>query len=409
MTNIQIVSIVLIVVLFILLFVFDGINKSINEFSSKDAKENKKNKIAVIIINNEKKALVTVNILETVFSVLITLFFVLFFREFNISLYTVYSVLSSILLITFILFFPKKTAQNNPIKYFNLFGWLLIPFYFLLYPLTTLFMWQKSSLSKALDVTSEDDVSEDDLIDYIEDATEDGVFSKDESELIKNVIEFDDILVKNVLVPRTSLVAASSNNSKDEIRNIFITSGYSRLPYYKESLDNIIGIITYKDFINNCILGDKSIKSIVKEPLNVTEYMKIKDLLAVLQKTKTHIAIVKDEYNGTIGIITLEDILEELVGDIYDEHDKVVELVTKIDDTTYLVKGDAELDVLYEKMELDIDNTDDYQTVNGYILDYCQAMPKENDVISTPNIEFKIMKTSETKILEALASLKNNN
>ena len=194
-------------------------------------------------------------------------------------------------------------------------------------------------------------LTEEELLTMVEEAQDDGGINDEEGELIRNAIEFNDIQVTDVHTPRVDVVAIDETDSREEIDRVFCESNFTRLPVYRDTIDNIIGIINQKDFYNsNKFKGD--IKDIISKPLYVIPNMKISELLPLLQANKTHIAVITDEYGGTVGIVTLEDILEELVGEIWDEHDEVVEDFIKISDTEYKVMGSADLDDLFDLFDM---------------------------------------------------------
>ena len=167
----------------------------------------------------------------------------------------------------------------------------------------------------------EDKITEEELLSIVEEAEEDGTLDSEETELISSVIEFNDVEVSEILIPRTSLVAIEEKDSLEEIKKLFLEEGYSRLPVYKNSIDTIVGVINVKDFFRLLDSQEKSIESIIYQPIICSEYLKIQELLRIMQAKKEHLAIVVDEYGGVKGIVTMEDILEEIVGEIFDEHD----------------------------------------------------------------------------------------
>ncbi|MBQ1180720.1 MAG: CBS domain-containing protein, partial [Treponema sp.] len=179
-------------------------------------------------------------------------------------------------------------------------------------------------------------------------AQEDGTLKQEETKLIRSVIEFDDLEVGDILTPRINIAAVDEKDSMKEIQKIFESTGYSRLPVYKESIDTIIGTIHEKDFYNSYITDKKNIKDIMQNAFYTTKHTKISNLLKQLQKQKIHMAIVLDEYGGTLGIVTMEDILEELVGEIFDEHDEEVSYFKTISENTFIIDGHAPLNKTFE-------------------------------------------------------------
>ncbi len=178
---------------------------------------------------------------------------------------------------------------------------------------------------------------------------------------------------------------------------MFESSGHSRLPIYEKDLDHIIGIIHYKDFMYHVITGKKTLKNMMKEPIYVTEYMKIVDLLHLLKSKKEHLAIVKDEHGGTQGLVSLEDVIEELVGDIFDEHDEIEKDITKLSEGHYLMKGSAELEQVMQILDFEYE---DAQTLNGFMLDQMGKIPYVNEELIYDDYVFKVKKATKKMVIE---------
>lgn len=240
-------------------------------------------------------------------------------------------------------------------------------------------------------------VTEDEFLTYVAEVEKQGGINANEKELIQRVIDFDALKVTEILTPRVDIQAVDITDDPADISDIFESTGHSRLPVYDKDLDHIIGILHYKDFIYHVVTGKKTVKQMMKDPIFVTEYMKIVDLLHMLKTKKEHLAIVKDEHGGTQGLASLEDIVEELVGDIFDEHDAVEKDITKIDQDHYIVKGSAELEDVLKLLGFEYD---DAQTMNGFMLDQMGKIPFVNESFEYEGFSFKVRKTTKKKILE---------
>ena len=248
----------------------------------------------------------------------------------------------------------------------------------ILTPLTFIFMGLKVLLKKIVGKNTEPEFSEDELLTIVEEAEAGGAIGEEQRELISNAIEFNDIEAIDVLTPRVDIVAIEKGTPVAEIKQVFRESGLSRLPVYEDDLDNIIGVLNQKDFYNNNVRNIKDTEKIIKPVAYVAETIKAAVLLKKMQAKKTHIAIVVDEYGGTTGLVTLEDIIEEIVGDIYDEHDTVSSKeVRPAGDNTYLVAGSADLEDFFELFDEEIDV--DANTVNGWVMIELDKLPKEGD------------------------------
>lgn len=249
---------------------------------------------------------------------------------------------------------------------------------FILTPLTFIFNGLKVFLKKAFGKKDEPEFSEDELLTIVEEAEAGGAIGEEQSELIANAIEFNDIEAIDILTPRVDIVAVERGTPVAEIRNVFRESGLSRLPVYEDDLDNIIGVINQKDLYNNNIKTIKDTEKIIKPVAYVAETLKAAVLLKKMQAKRTHIAIVVDEYGGTTGLVTLEDIIEEIVGDIYDEHDTVTSKdVRPAGDDIYMVAGGANLEDFFEMFDEEIEA--DATTINGWVMIELDRLPKVGD------------------------------
>ncbi len=248
----------------------------------------------------------------------------------------------------------------------------------ILTPLTFIFMGLKVLLQKMFGKNTEPEFSEDELLTIVEEAEAGGVLGEEQSELISNAIEFNEIEAIDVLTPRVDIVAIEKGTPVADIKQVFRDSGLSRLPVYEDDLDNIIGVINQKDFYNKNVRTIKDTEKIIKPVAYVAETLKAAVLLKKMQAKKTHIAIVVDEYGGTTGLVTMEDIIEEIVGDIYDEHDTVSSKeVRPAGDNTFLVAGSADLEDFFEMFDEEIEA--DCNTVNGWVMIELDKLPKEGD------------------------------
>ena len=248
----------------------------------------------------------------------------------------------------------------------------------ILTPLTFIFNGLKVFLKKVFGKKEEPEFSEDELLTIVEEAEAGGAIGEEQSELIANAIEFNDIEAIDILTPRVDIVAVERGTPAAEIKQVFRDSGLSRLPVYEDDLDNIIGVINQKDLYNNNVKTIKDTEKIIKPVAYVAETLKAAVLLKKMQAKRTHIAIVVDEYGGTTGLVTLEDIIEEIVGDIYDEHDAVTSRdVRPAGKDTYMVAGGANLEDFFELFdeEIDVDAT----TVNGWVMIELDRLPKTGD------------------------------
>ncbi|MBR4036648.1 MAG: HlyC/CorC family transporter, partial [Oscillospiraceae bacterium] len=238
------------------------------------------------------------------------------------------------------------------------------------------------------------------LISIVDEIEDEGVLEEDEADLVQSAIEFNDIDAGEVLTPRVDICAIDKSADKEKILETFLLYNYSRMPVYEGSIDKIIGFINQKDFFAAVIKGVESpMESLIKPCLYVPPKMKIIDVMHMLQKDKVHMAVVTDEYGGTQGIVTLEDILEQLVGDIWDEHDEETQQIFKVDDLNYEVMGETTMDDVYEEI-LNTKNKqiDGYQTLSGYLMEKLERIPDQGDSFSDDYLIYTVKIVEDNRI-----------
>lgn len=267
-------------------------------------------------------------------------------------------------------------------------------------PITFLFnLWQKLVL-RIIKADGEVNVTEEEIITVVEEAASDGEIDEQESELIKNVIKFSDLDVNDILTPRVDVAAVDITWDRERIASVFAETEFSRLPIYKENIDSVVGILYQKDFYNH---STQPVEELIKPVKFIFSSMKISRLLKLFQDSKCHMMIVTDEYGGTEGIVTLEDVIESLVGEIYDEHDEVVEEIVKISDNKYRVLGSTSMDKFLETFELELEDEDDdsdITTVSGFAAHNLEKIPDEGESFEHENLKITITKTDNNRVVE---------
>lgn len=296
---------------------------------------------------------------------------------------------------------PKNIAKHIPEKFAMFATPLLSLLVFIFRPLTFIFDYFEKLISQ-LYKDSDDSYSTDEFITMVEEANEDGEIEDHEADLITNALEFNDLDVGEILTPRIDVIAIDvDEDSVEDIEIKYRDSGFSRLPVYEDNIDNIIGVLIEKDFYYH-LLYEKStnIKEILKDVIYTSPQVKISSLLKQFQTSKTHMAIVVDEYGGTQGIITMEDILEELVGEIYDEHDEVIEYYKKIDENTYLVKADVDYEDMFEHFGIEIDEDYEFNTTSAWVIDVFDKIPEVGDSFDFKNMHIEVTDADSKKVNE---------
>ncbi len=311
---------------------------------------------------------------------------------------TVSTVALTVIILIFGEISPKSLSKESPEAWAMFAAPLLRLFMIVLTPLNFLFSQWKVLLSKLFRHRGEDGITEEELVGMVDQAQTEGGLDEHESDLIRNAIEFNDLEVSEILTPRVDLVAIEENCTMEEAAALFAESGYSRIPIYQETIDNIVGVVHEKDFYAARYRGETCLKNLLSTVFYTTGNTKISELLRILQKNKAHMAVVVDEYGGTEGIATLEDILEELVGEIWDEHDEVIETFQKRDDGSYLIACSASLDDMYDLFQVRGDCG--AATVSGWVMEQVGRVPEEGDHFQAEGLDVTVTKVEHRRVLE---------
>ena len=352
---------------------------------------------------------------------------------------TVSTIVTTIVVLIFGEISPKSIAKESPEVFAKFSAPFLHILMMLLTPVTFLFSQWKKLLSCIFKSSETHGITDEELMTIVEEATQEGDIDDQEGDLIQNAIGFMEMEAAEIFTPRVNVIGIPLDATKSEIAKTFSDTGFSRLPVYDDDIDHIVGIVYQKDFHNHIYHTNKPLSSIIRPALFVTENTKVGPLLKKMQAKKSHIAIIIDEFGGTDGIITMEDILEELVGEIWDEHDEVtedfrkqsdgswivlgsasvadlyeklglpededidsntvnglVQEIQKVSDTEYLVTGTASIDKVYE--ELDIDKEFDVFTVSGWIMGILERVPKEGDHFVSDGLDVTVLKMADRRV-----------
>lgn len=337
------------------------------------------------------------NIVNIAAASISTVLFVGYFGDLGVTLATG---VTTILVLIFGEISPKSIAKELPETYAMFATPSLSVLVWIMTPLNFFFSVWKKMLAKVFKLHNDDSMTQEELMTIVEEAQNDGDLSEHEGDLISAAIEFNDLDVNDILTPRVDIISIDLKMSLKEVEELFRYNRFSRLPVLDGNIDNIIGMIHEKDFYSLYYNKTGNLESIVQEIVYTSPTMKISSLLRQLQSNKTHMAVVIDEYGGTAGIITLEDILEELVGEIWDEHDEVIEYYHQIEDNKFLVSCEANLEDMFEYFDLDVSEDYEFNTVGGWVIHELEKMPLVGDVFVYENLMITIMKIDSRKVLE---------
>lgn len=362
-------------------------------------KGNKKAQTVIKLSENYDTLISTVlignNIVNILASSLSTLLFVDLLKDGSLAEWSsaISTAVLTIVILTFGEISPKTIAKKKPESFAMFSAPIINALVYFLFPLTFVFKQLQKLLAKIFKNDDDKGITEEELISIIEEAEEDGDINKEESTLIKSAIEFNELEVSDIFTPRIDITAVSTEATKEEVAAVFTESGYSRLPLYEGDLDNVIGILYYKDFYTSEF---EKLEQIMKPVIYVAQTQKINDLMKELQDKQLHLAIVMDEFGSTAGIVTLEDIVEEIVGEIWDEHDEKVIEIEEINETEYIVSGKANISKFFNLLE--IDDEPDAQTVNGWVMTVLGRIPQENDTFESTGLQVKVLKMDGKRV-----------
>lgn len=295
---------------------------------------------------------------------------------------------------------PKSLAKERPEAWAIVATPLLRVMAVVLTPVNFLFTQWKKLLRVLLRHQDDDGITEEELMGMVDQAETEGSLDQHESDLIRNAIEFNDMEVSEILTPRVDLEALADTATMEEAAAMYADSGFSRLPIYHDSIDNIIGVLHEKDFYAAYCRGVKRLSELKGSVLYTTETARISDLLRQLQQNKVHMAVVVDEYGGTQGIVTMEDIMEELVGEIWDEHDEVIEEFRKQSDGSYLVACSADLDDLYDLFDMKPGQEYDASSVSGWVMEEVGRVPDVGDRFQADGLDVCVTRVEHRRVME---------
>ncbi len=364
---------------------------------------NKRAKLVLKIANNYDKLITNVLIGNNIVNILATTIATIIFGQIWYNDQSLAATMTTVIMTLVVLIFgeilPKTMAKCFPEKYAMFSAPIIYGISFVFYPLSLFFLLLQKLVKKIFRMPKES-VTNEELITIINEAENTGGIDKENGELIRSAVEFDDVVVGKIFTPRVDITAVEKSMSMDEIFEIFKKSGFSRLPVYENNIDNIIGFIHEKNFFLAKVENKPNINDIIQPVLFTQEQVKVDDLLKHLQKNKSQIAIVIDEFGGTDGLVTMEDCIEELVGEIYDESDKVEEPIQKIDDKNFIVLGSVELETFFDLFKIKADNLEEIEstTVGGWICEHLGLLPNKGVSFEYQNVKIEVYENVRHRI-----------
>ncbi len=297
---------------------------------------------------------------------------------------------------------PKTIAKGNAEAMSIFFSRILSGLMFILTPISAVFLLIQKGATRLFNKKSEVTVTEQELMHIIDEIEDEGVLEAQESALVRNALEFDETTAEQIMQPRVNVVGVDLYDSNEEIMELFKSEAYTRLPVYEKSLDHIVGVISYRDFTQKMMEDPHfSLSEIISDIMYIPSLMHISELLKRMQKEKEHIAVVVDQYGGTAGIVTMEDVLEELVGEIWDENDEVFMPVRFLSDNTFIVSGEVskvDFNRYFESRDMDYEINGDFNTVGGWVFELFGRIPSPGDKIETDEFDITVQDLNERRI-----------
>ena len=362
-------------------------------------KGSKKAKLACELLEHYDKLLSTILIGNNIVNILMaSIGTVLFVRHYGDVGATISTIVVTVVVLVFGEISPKSVAKDCAERFAMFSAPILQVFLFVLTPLNFLFSLWKKLLAKVFRLNGESKMSQEELLMLVDEVQQDGSIDKNEGELLKNAIDFSEQQAQDILIHRVDLAALPITASKEEVAALFTETKYSRLLIYQDSIDHILGTVHQKDFYVGCGITEKPLPEIIVPPLFVLENEPISRLLKTLQKAKTHVAVVVDEYGGTCGIVTMEDILEELVGEIWDEHDEIEVFIRKTGANTFLVDAGMDFDEFAAYFQLKADS--EMTSVSGWVMEQFGRVPESGERITAGPLDVLVTKVDNHRIEE---------
>lgn len=378
---------------------FSSFNKT--RLKTLQEKGSKRASLVLKLSENYDKLLSTILIGNNIVNILAaSLGTVMFVKMYGDVGATISTVVITIVVLIFGEISPKSIAKDFPEK-FAMFSAPFLQFLiWILLPLNFLFTMWKKFLSLFFKHNQDDKMSQDELLMLVDEVQEEGSIDDSEGNLLRNAIEFSELRAEDILTHRVDLESLSIDSTKEEISDLFETSKFSRLLVYSEDIDNIVGVLHIKDFYTKDGITSKSIEEIMTAPIFIHKTEKVSSLLKRLQAEKSHIAVVLDEFGGTLGIVTMEDILEELVGEIWDEHDDVEEDFKQLPSGEYTVNCDVSMDDFCNFFDIQIES--DSSTLNGWIAEKLDKVPEKGEQFTYNTLQITVTETDSHRVMSAL-------
>lgn len=370
---------------------------------------------ALGILKKYDKALTTIlignNVVNIATSSIATVLFISLIGETYGSLIS--TIVTTLVVLTFGEILPKSIAKDFAETLCIAFSALLSFLMVIFTPFSAFFILLKKGISKLMRHEESVSVTEEELMAIIDEIEDEGVLEEQESDLVRSALQFDETTVDEIITPRVGITAAEISEGADSVREKFLSEQYSRMPVYEKTLDNIVGIVTEKDFFREYEKRGENftVGEIMQDTIYFPHMLKISEVLKKMQKQKCHMSVVLDQHGGTLGIVTMEDILEELVGEIWDESDEVKSPVTALGENEFEVYGDVSVNSLrrwLSERDIDVQLSDEAHTVAGWVMELFGSIPKSGDKTETDDFAITVLEAEDLRVIKVRVQIKEH-
>jgi len=372
------------------------------------SKQQKKAMRVQELLNKEIRTVSSLQFVDVLCKVFLLISFIEIINELDLVWFLLSIFVVAFLMTIILIAIPKIIAEKSATETIMNFSGIIQFLSIITFPISFVISFIKGFFNNSMDDFEDDSYINEEIISIVDKSEQEGSLEKDESELVRSALEFNDLDIEDIFTPRIEVIAADKEWDLDKIRSVFKENQYSRLPVYEGTIDKIVGVIHERDFYNVYDGSIETLDKILQKPIYVPENYSMMETLRLLQKNKSHLAIVIDEYGGTEGIVTLEDILEELVGEIWDEHDEIIEDIIKVNDSTFIFTGNVLLAEMFDALDIYDGEAEEFDsnTIGGWITELQERFPERREKLSYKDLTITVLDAND-RVVKKIKVVKN--
>ena len=372
------------------------------------SKQQKKAMRVQKLLNNEIRTVSSLQFVDVLCKIFLLISFIEIISELDLVWFLLSIFVLALLVTITLVAIPKIIAEKSATETIMNFSGIVQLLYIITVPISLIICFIKGFFANSMDDFEDDSYINEEIISIVDKSEQEGSLEKDESELVRSALEFNDLDIEDIFTPRIEVIAVDKDWDLEKIRSVFKENQYSRLPVYEGTIDKIVGVIHERDFYNVYDGSIETLDKILQKPIYVPENYSMMETLRLLQKNKSHLAIVIDEYGGTEGIVTLEDILEELVGEIWDEHDEIVEDIIKVNDSTFIFTGNVTLAEMFDALDIYDGEAEEFDsnTIGGWITELQERFPERREKLSYKDLTITVLDAND-RVVKKIKVIKN--